>query len=328
MKFSIIMPTYNCEKYVGEAIESVLNQTFNDFELIIVDDGSGDGTLAICEEFAKNKEKVHLFKAEHGGVSKARNYGLEKACGAYVLFIDCDDTWEKDLLESVNSLLDEKSELVLFGIKHDYYLSDDSFQYSSEDLGESGQIEAVQIDGEVDRLLTAYNISSPCNKVYKREIIEKNTLSFSEKCVYLEDLKFNFDYLQYASSIKVLHRDLYHYRLFTDKKQMLKRKFSEQFVNADELYYSTVTFLNEKNTDLCSVSTITGLLLAAYFKELLCQINQKRRKEIKCIYRAFKKNKNLIILLKASKGKFSKILLIMGNSFLMLQLSLIKRRYE
>lgn len=328
MKFSIIMPTYNCEKYVGEAVKSVLEQTYVDFELIIVDDGSTDGTFAICEQLVKGKDNVHLYAACHGGVSAARNFGLIKASGEYILFIDCDDTWEKDLLASVADLLDEKSELVLFGMGHDYYLSDDTFQYSETDLGNSEKVEDLPSNIDSDRLISCYNMASPCNKVYRREIIEKNSIAFCEKCVYLEDLKFNFDYLRFATNIKVLHRDLYHYRLFINKKQMLKRKFGEQFVNADELYYSTVTYLNEKNTDLWSVSTITGLLLTAYFKELLCQINQKSKKEIKCIYRTFKKNKNLIILLKASKGKFSKLLLIMGNSFLMLQLSLIKRRYE
>jgi len=328
MKFSIIMPTYNCERYVAEAVNSVFEQTYKDYELIIVDDGSQDGTFAICEDLSKDKDHVHLFAAEHGGVSKARNFGLTKASGEYVLFIDCDDTWEEDLLASVAGLLGEKSDLILFGMGRDYYLSDDTFQYSETDLGNSGEIESLPPNYDPDCLISSYNIAFPCNKVYKRAIIEENSVTFCEKCVYLEDLKFNFDYLQYTYAVKVLHRDLYHYRLFTDKKQMFKRKFSEQFVNADELYYSTVTFLNEKNTDLRSSKTITGLLLTAYFKELLCQINQKSRKEIKYIYRAFKKNKNLIILLKASKGKLSKLLLIMKNSFLMLQLSLIKRRYE
>ncbi len=328
MKFSIIMPTYNCEKYVVEAVNSVLEQTYADFELIIVDDGSHDGTFAVCERLAKDKDNVHLFAAEHGGVSRARNFGLKKSQGDYVLFIDSDDSWEKDLLAKISEVLSLEDELLIFGYRSDYYLSDGTFQYSNNSFGNEGEIVELPNDYSVDSVFSSYNMAAPWNKVFRNDVIKRNNLFFNDKCVYLEDLKFNFDYLKLVTNIKVLKHDLYHYRLFTDKRQILKRNFGEAFVNADELYHSAITYLSKKNVDLRSSKTITGLLLTAYFKELLCQINQKSKKEIKYIYRAFKKNKNLIILLKASKGKLSKLLLIMKNSFLMLQLSLIKRRYE
>ena len=307
MKFSIIMPTYNCEKYVGEAVNSVLEQIVGDFELIIVDDGSKDRTFDICKRLSAGRNNVHLFAAEHGGVSKARNFGLAKASGDYVLFVDCDDTWEKDLLESVCSLLDEKSELVLFGMGHDYYLSDDSFQYHQANLGDCGQVEVIEIDENVNKLISAYNMSSPCNKVYKRELIEKNSLAFSERCVYLEDLKFNFDYLQHITAFKLLRRDLYHYRLFTDKKQMLKRNFGEPFVNADELYISAKVFVESRGVEFKDSNVIVGILLTAYINELLARSESASAKELNELLKALNKNKSFCSLIKVAKGKFNKL---------------------
>lgn len=329
MKFSIIMPTYNCEKYIGEAVKSVLEQTYADFELIIVDDGSTDGTFAICEQIVKGKDNVHLYAVCHGGVSVARNFGLEKACGEYVLFIDCDDTWEKDLLESTANLLDEKSDLVLFGMGRDYYLSDDSFQYSETDLGNSGEAEDLPPDIAPDHLISSYNMASPCNKVYKRAIIQENSVTFCEKCVYLEDLKFNFDFLQHVTNIKVLRSDLYHYRLFTDKKQIFKRNFGEPFVNADEIYVSAVSFINSKGGELKDCNIIVGVLLTAYANQFISSINGKSKKHQVLIIKNLLKNEQFKNLVKSSKNKFFKLFNIL-SAFGMkaLQIKMLKKRYD
>ncbi len=326
MKFSIIMPIYNCEKYVAEAINSVFSQTRGDYEIIIIDDGSTDNTLSIVEELIGGRDDARVLSVAHCGVSKARNLGLSYASGDYVLFMDGDDTWDVNLLENV-AKLSEETDLLVFGIRHDFYLSNDSFQYSDKDLGESGGVENCGEKQSVNTLFSSYNISSPCNKVYKRDIIQKNAITFCEKCVYLEDLKFNFDYLQYANTIKVLKHDLYHYRLFTDEKKIFKRNFGTPFVNADELYSSAIAYLDSKNVKLSSSDVICGILLTAYFNELVFHLDGKNAKEQKKLYHSFKQNNNLKILLKNSHGKFNKLLLIMGNSLCGIQIRLIKRRY-
>ena len=326
MKFSIIMPTYNCEKYIAEAINSVFSQTYGDYELIIIDDGSTDNTLSIVKELTSVRDDARVLLSSHGGVSKARNLGLSYASGDYILFMDGDDTWDANLLGSVANLSAE-ADLTVFGIRHDFYLSNDSFQYSDKDLGDSEEVETWTEGQPINALFSAYNMSSPCNKVYKREIIEKNTISFCEKCVYLEDLKFNFDYLQCANIIKVLKQDLYHYRLFLDEKKIFKRNFGEPFVNADELYSSAIAYLDSKNVKLSSSDVICGILLTAYFNELVFHLNGKNAHEQKKLYHSFRQNNNLRTLLKNSHGKFNKLLLIMGNSLYGIQLRLIKRRY-
>lgn len=307
MKFSIIMPAYNCEKYISEAVKSVLAQTERDFELIIVDDGSLDATLEVCVELAYGRDNVHIHSISHGGVSTARNVGLGKALGDYILFIDSDDSWEKDFLQNIADVLKPEDDLLIVGARIDYYLSDGSFQYSrNEFVNQNNAVQIVQ-DDCVDEFLSSYNIAAPWNKVYKRAVIDRNSLAFCETCVYLEDLKFNLDYLQYASEIKVLHKNLYRYRLFSDKSQILKRNFGEAFVNADELYTSAIAFVESRGKELKDCDVVVGLLLTAYVNEFLCQIRDKNKKTQKLILEAMVSNSCFKILVKLSKGKFYKL---------------------
>lgn len=113
-KFSIIMPAYNVESYIKRAIDSVLNQSEKDFELIVVNDGSTDNTKSICEEYSK---KIILINKKNGGLSDARNEGVKKAKGEYIIFIDSDDFWDKDLLKEINKSLDNNPDVVRFQIR-------------------------------------------------------------------------------------------------------------------------------------------------------------------------------------------------------------------
>ena len=103
MRFSIIVPVYNVEKYLAKCIESILNQTNQDFELLLVNDGTKDNSQKIIDEYvAKYPDKVYGFVKENGGLSDARNYGVERAKGEYIIFIDSDDYVDDELLEKVN----------------------------------------------------------------------------------------------------------------------------------------------------------------------------------------------------------------------------------
>lgn len=326
MKFSIIMPTYNSEKYVAQAIESVLSQACGDFELIIVDDGSADETYNICQQHAEKDARVTVIAAEHGGVSAARNRGISKIQGDYVLFIDGDDTWKPDLLSSVQGAIDEQDELLIFGMQHDWYLSDDTFQHSETDLGDSGEIVKLPKDIAANHLFSTYNMASPCNKVYKAEIIKNNGVRFSEKCVYLEDLKFNFDYLQNTLNAIVLQKDLYQYRLFLDKKQILKRRFGDAFLNADELFASARAYMESKGEYISSCSVIVSVVLIAYINELLARAESISATELRALLNKLNKNEGFCCLLKAAKGKFySLIRLLRGFGAYGLQFKLLQK---
>ena len=117
MKFSIIIPVYNVEKYIDKCLDSISKQTYKNYEVIIVNDGTKDNSVQIIEKYIKKNEKLKLLTKENGGLSDARNYGLKYATGDYLLFVDSDDYIDKNLLEKLNDILKEKEyDLIKFKI--------------------------------------------------------------------------------------------------------------------------------------------------------------------------------------------------------------------
>ena len=128
MRFSIIVPVYNVEKYLAKCIESILNQTNQDFELLLVNDGTKDNSQKIIDEYvAKYPDKVYGFVKENGGLSDARNYGVERAKGEYIIFIDSDDYVDDELLEKVNDAIEKNAGVDVVG-------------YNLVDVDESGNV--------------------------------------------------------------------------------------------------------------------------------------------------------------------------------------------
>lgn len=127
LAFSIIMPVYNVEKYVSQAIESVLSQSYRNFELIIVNDCSPDNSLSICESYAEKDKRIHIISlSQNGGLSNARNVGMQSIRGDYVLFLDSDDWWEPNLLETVSRVVEKTHpEMVFFGYADEWYSLED-----------------------------------------------------------------------------------------------------------------------------------------------------------------------------------------------------------
>ncbi|MCI5792185.1 MAG: glycosyltransferase [Lachnospiraceae bacterium] len=108
-RFSIIIPAYNVEEYVGECLDSVLNQSFSDFEIILVNDGSKDGTPEICKRYADKDSRIRYYSKENGGLSHTRNYGIDKALGEYLYFLDSDDILEERALEKLNTIIEKEN---------------------------------------------------------------------------------------------------------------------------------------------------------------------------------------------------------------------------
>lgn len=214
-KFSFIVPVYNCGEFLQPCVESLLRQTGGDYEILLVDDGAGDGSGVVCDRLAETHARVRVFHKENGGAASARNLGIREARGDYLIFIDGDDTVEPELLERVEDALKEESpDLVIFGISFDYY----------EKAGqpERREILAVRHPGRHDRAFFRENfrglfadnaLSSACNKVFSREILRKAGLAFREDMTLYEDLEFVLRYLQAAESFVCLEKALYHYRI-------------------------------------------------------------------------------------------------------------------
>jgi glycosyltransferase involved in cell wall biosynthesis len=177
---SVIIPTYNNVSLIGRTIHSVLAQTFTDYELLIIDDGSTDSTASLIESIAKTHPNVRYFYKPNGGVSSARNFGLEQARGLYISFLDSDDLWDARFLEKMVSKITEEKKLICFcgyieQRRNSLTLYPKSF---------------ITSDPLKDYILTnSFRISTD-NWLIKKTLIDQNQLRFTINCHMIEDNEF------------------------------------------------------------------------------------------------------------------------------------------
>ncbi len=166
-KICVIVPVYNVERYIKKCVDSIINQTFLDFDLFLIDDGSKDNSGIICDQYAKKYKNVFSFHKENGGLSDARNYGLERQNAEYLTFIDSDDYIESHFLEELYHVaITHKADLVISGLRNVYdYNSDRDF-----DISLSNQIELTREEAYKRMLLQQGCDVSAVGKLYKSEI--------------------------------------------------------------------------------------------------------------------------------------------------------------
>ncbi len=224
---SVIIPIYNSEKYLNECISSVLEQTYKDFELILVDDGSTDESLKICNDFAKTDLRIIVVHQENSGVSIARNRGLKIAKGDFIAFVDSDDFVDNDWLELLLKGITEKNaDVAVCGIKFD----------GKEKIAECNCEIKEQM---ILRLQECGLLYSVVNKLYRKKFILSN---FKEGQVFGEDLIFNLRYFQNISTIAIISRALYFYR--KDNQTSATTGFRED-------KFKNIILLNKQTADFC-----------------------------------------------------------------------------
>lgn len=205
MKFSVIVPIYNVEEYLERCIDSVLGQTFGDFELLLVNDGSPDNSAEICRKYLTN-DNVKYFEKENGGLGDARDYGIERAQGEYLVFVDSDDYIESDLLENVNNVIEKyNSDIVIF----DFMLVDmqDNLLYVEKQKLKPDAVLNLKTNKELLLLEPA-----AWNKVYKRQLFIENGFRYPAR-VWYEDLRTTAKVLSGAERIVYIEKAFYHYFL-------------------------------------------------------------------------------------------------------------------
>lgn len=204
-KISIIVPVYKAEKYLHRCVDSLLAQTFTDFEVLLIDDGSPDSSGKICDEYAQKDNRVRVFHKENGGSASARQIGLDNAHGKYVILCDSDDWVENDMLEHLYSKAENNNaDIVLCDFFLNYpdgkqrIVSHTKFNLSQERL--IGYVLCQQING------------SSCNKLVKRELYEKHNISYTPGINLGEDVLILLKLLQHPIRLTYLPRAFYHYQ--------------------------------------------------------------------------------------------------------------------
>lgn len=205
---SIIVPIYNVEPYLAKCIESLLNQSYSNYEIILVNDGSPDNCGKICDQYSSTSDKIRVLHLENGGVCRARNKGMEIANGEYFCFVDSDDWVETDYLKDfVDNLVDEYSVVVQDAYRD---LPDKTqpnffnFKYREYKLSQLEDLLSLFREG-------FFQEGYPWNKIYSKKIIQDNNLQFDPNIKLGDDEKWNLLYYKYIKEFIFIDKSNYHY---------------------------------------------------------------------------------------------------------------------
>jgi glycosyltransferase involved in cell wall biosynthesis len=241
---SIIVPVYNVEKHINRCIGSILAQTFSDFELILVNDGSTDKSGTICEYYAKEDSRIKVTHINNGGVSNARNTGIALAQGDYLMFCDSDDyvevNWCSELYETIKQ---GGNILPVSGIRFVYQI-----RKQKEEI-----IKAFPKKESFDkgRYFETYKkglSGSLCCKIYDRKIIVENSIFFDTKVNRGEDLLFNLTYMSHINSFVTIPTITYNY-VHSNEYSLMNGYRKDLFDIAVRVYYAWKDYLKQNNVD-------------------------------------------------------------------------------
>ncbi len=278
-KLSVIIPTYNSETYLKQAIDSVLNQTYKNIELIIVDDNSQDGTRQIVLDYAKKDERVkHYFFEENKGPGIARNFGLTKATGHYLTLVDHDDFQELNRYELMINKLEKDNTDACVTYSYDYIQDTKTFRENIAFIKEGNYKVSRKIYNEIK-----YSFIAPWHKIIKTKHVKDSHLSFAEEGVKFDDLMFHALFIMSAKSFSVIEQRLYYHRYF--EKSITYNNTNHFFTTKDLLssFKQTLQKAEKHNIDKQKVYDYYLPLLEKSYKRLAKEDLAKIKEDI-CKY--------------------------------------------
>ncbi len=253
---SVIVPVYNTEKYLDECVQSILNQIFTDFELLLIDDGSTDQSGAICDTYALQDKRVKVFHKENGGVSSARNMGLDEARGEWIVFVDSDD-WVANSYFSELLSLKKDVDLVVSGV----FLLNEGIQFAPP-------FKSLKIGDDLpflDKQLCYTYFRTPWSKLFKNKIIQMQSLRFNTFLRIGEDTDFILRYLYAVNSIQLISKCSYHYR---ENWFCGLQRYSMSTIDVHTHLFYTIKSLTQLKSKFQYDFAIFELDLKIYFRRL------------------------------------------------------------
>lgn len=273
MKISIIIPVYNSEKFLGKCLDSVVAQSYADFEVLLINDGSTDTSGAICDDFASKDKRINVLHKKNGGVSVARNLGLDNAKGEWICFVDSDDYLEisylKALIDSIKN--NDSIDLAIHGLKRISRKGENIVTFGNHTIKADDYhtlFEKIEI----------FKYGYPFSKFYRRDLITQFDIRFPENYSFAEDLSFFLNYISYSKIIKFDNIANYNYasnenslsrtfknteeywNRYTDYKNILKYRFSSIF---DDIYKTKNSYSEFKR----SIGGAVFYFLQAVYKD-------------------------------------------------------------
>ena len=252
MKFSIIIPMYNCEDKLHISMDSILGQEYEDYELILIDDSSSDNTYEEAKKYQDNNNRIKLLKNESGkGPSDGRNRGLEEAEGDYILFCDADDQLENDTLKKLDKILENKYDIVFFGywdarfeknniIKKNIHMAEQRIIKTNEEFKE--------LYKELDGLSFTYPV---WNKAYSRKFINNCKARFPKETSVAEDFIFNLQLYKQAENVYISDECFYNY---IQHSKSITSTFNKNKIDGVEYVYKyAVNFMEQWNPEMANI---------------------------------------------------------------------------
>lgn len=224
--FSIIIPVHNADFFLSQCLASVHDQSIDNWECLIIDDGSTDKSAAICADWCRKDSRFKYYRQPNMGVSAARNVGLRECAGEYLCFIDADDWVEPSYLEGLIPAVTD-SDWIISGHIREY--PDGKKVVWVPDKTASFSVSSENTDCFLS-LERNFLLFAPHEKLYRADIIKEHGLRFQEDCSYGEDLLFNYQYLEHVKVISAVASALYHYRIHSDS---LSRTFRDNQFEED-----------------------------------------------------------------------------------------------
>lgn len=298
-KISIIVPIYNKKKYLRECIDSILSQSFNDFELILIDDGSKDSSWTIIQEYAVHDNRIVPFRQANAGVSAARNAGLDRAQGKWICFVDADDYLPKDGIQIL--------------VEHGEKSNADIVNANATRVEDDKQFKIFNFNNEIvnGNIYPRLVHFAPWAQLFKRNIIEAHHLRYVRGLAYSEDNVFILHYSLYASSIEFVNQSVYNYRINQDsaiQNKDYKKVAYHQMWAAHEVYK-----LKDKESSLRNfIINRTKILISSSINAYVYRaINVLKINDIIRLYSDFFKETNMFheYIIKATTLHTIKLLL-------------------
>lgn len=241
LKISVVVPVYNCEKYIERAIESVIKQTYDNWELIIVNDGSKDSSLQIAQKFAGKDKRMKVIDRENQGVSVARNIGIDEVSGDLLMFLDADDWFEEKAFEIIAECWDGTAQMILF----DYWDVPENgekqyrkrFQGERVVFGENGEKSIGDLEVVIANVYSWLGgmqtlVGVPWGKVFDASYIKKNKIEYPKGIINCEDVIFNLKAIDGMESVLYLSEPIYDYYMNMDSlSNVAFKKNGEKLIN-------------------------------------------------------------------------------------------------
>ena len=284
-KVSIIIPIYNTEKYLEECLDSVINQTYKNLEIILINDGSLDNSLKICREYETKDGRIVVIDKENSGVSNTRNIGIESSTGDFITFVDSDDWLELDAIETMVNCINKRNVDVVrtnFAINNEVGKIPKKLEGKIETKDYLiGLYAHLNITNNINKLLYYFlNAEIPaymCLFLIKREIIIDHNLKLNEDLVMMEDTLFFVNLIQYVNSIYILNKKTYNYRIYQES--------SSNSIKRVEKNIKSVLKVNEEinkiiSSDLVEITNRTEFRIISDFIIKMYEYNYESKMDV------------------------------------------------